>query len=545
MAPMNVPSHPDMSRRSFLAMGAAGLAGAGLLLSGCGTGGRSGTRAFSTGPSTAGKPVRGGDLRVAMVGSGPAESLNVLSAFQPADIVRLYSLYDLLFIQGPRGTVKPGLVEHAVPNADASTWTLHLRRGVEWHDGKAFTADDVVYTIKHSWGSAKNVSNASLATVIDFAGVRKLDNYTVQVPLKLGVAQFPTITCIQQCLVVQDGTTNFANGIGTGPFKLQSFTPGSRSIFVANTKYWLHDQPYVDRLIVDSSFDNDQARLNALLANAADVVPGVAPALAAANATSGRVVIGNQPGPGFIAPVCRVDKGVYRDARVRRALKLIPDRDPYVNTVSDGYAVIGNDCPGFTNQFWASNLHREQDLDQARSLLKAAGHEKLNITLKTSAVVPGMVETATLYKQQALGAGVNVQIDQITPANYFTPAGGYLTRDFSTIFFTTGANSLPAFYLNSLVAGGPFSDSHWGDPGAPAFGTHNALLYDALAETDDAKAADKWNAVQRQLFDAGPYIVPANTNWVDAYSPNVRGAQTTPALNCDNYNFTGTWLSLS
>jgi peptide/nickel transport system substrate-binding protein len=538
----------SVTRRGFL----AGTAGAGLIVSGagalagCSAGGGGGEQfdptAFSFGPPQGGTPRPGGTLTVAVVTSGAAETLSIFSGFNTPDFVRIYSLYDLLFFIGEGGEVKPGLVEVATPNADATEWTFELRRGVTWHDGKAFDADDVVYTIKNSWGNPENAYNAVLSDIVDFANVRKLDNYTVRVPLKLGVAQFPSVTCIVHLVVVQDGTTDFANGLGTGPFKLDSFEAGKRSSFSANKDYW-GGAPHIDTLVVDSSFTAEQPRLNALIAGQVDIVPNANPVLAAASAKAGEIVLGNQPGPGFIGFPQRVDQGgALGDARVRKALKLIPDRQQYVDAVFNGYAVAGNDCPGHTNQYFAEDLKRERDPDEARSLLKAAGYPDLNLELATADVVPGMVESATLFKEHAAAAGVGIKLKQSAPADYFTLAGGLFTRSFGTLYFTTGINSLAAYYLNSLVAGAGYSESHWGEPGAPAFGENNSLLFDALAEVDAARAKDKWHQVQTQMFEEGPLILPVSNNWLDAYSKRVRGVKTTTALNCDNFNFSGAWL---
>ncbi len=535
-----------ISRRSVLLGGTAAAAIVGLGLTGCSGGAKqaSGNRlAISDGPKQGGTPRMGGDLIVAAPTGGSAETIDVMAGVQTPDIIRIYSLYDLLFIQAPGGKVLPGLCTVATPNADASEWTFELRKGVTWHDGKAFDADDVVYTIKKSWGSDKNAFFSVMSTLVDFTGVRKVDSHTVKVPLKQRIAKFPSVTCIQQCVVVQDGTTDFGKGIGTGPYKLQSFTPGKRSVFVANKNYW-DGAPYIDRLIIDSSYASDQPRLNALLAGQADIVPGVSPVLAAANASNSKLVLGNQPGPGFVGFPMRVDQGgALGDAKVRQALKLMPDRKQYIEAAFQGYAVVSNDCVGYTDEYFASDLKRDQDLGQAKSLLKAAGYADLSLDLSASAAAPGMLESATLFKQHAAQAGVKVNVKQSSTSDYFTPAGGYLTRPFSMINYTTGVNSLPAFYVNSMLAGAPFSDTHWGDKGAPAFGTNNALLFDALSEIDETKAKDKWHAIQVQMFNEGPYILPAVANWLDAYSSRVRGVKTSPALNCDNYNFSKAWIA--
>lgn len=74
--------------------------------------------------------------------------------------------------------------------------------------------------------------------------------------------------------------------------------------------------------------------MNALLAGDLDVVPQTVPAPATANAASGRLVLGNLPGPSCIPMIVRVDKGALRDPRIREALKLIPDRNAPLQSVA-------------------------------------------------------------------------------------------------------------------------------------------------------------------------------------------------------------------
>lgn len=524
-----------LSRRRFVATGAAGLSALGLGSALLGRSARA-APAISTGPSMEGTPKRGGALRVGVITAGAAETIDPMVALNIPDFARVLNLFDLMFKQEAYGKVSAGLIEVAEPNADATVWNLRLRQGVVWHDGKDLTAEDILWTIQKSWGNESNYSNAVLAKIVNFAGAKKVGPRDVQVPLHIGVADFPTIACAVNCLVVQEGTVIGSKTVGTGPFVLDSFKPGSRSVFKANKSYWQEGKPYVDELVIDSSFSNEATRMNALLSGQIDIVPGVPPTLAQANAASGRIVIGNQPGPGWIGTMFRIDKEPFKDVRVRKALKLIPDRQVYVDTVFGGFASLGNDLGGMTNAYFAQDLVNPHDPDQAKSLLKAAGHEGLKLTLETSAVTPGMNETATIYAQQAKAAGVEIELKVVDPAVYFAPGQGIFERPYSITYFGQGMNSLANFYVSALMAGGVYNESHFGSP------EDDALLFAALAETDPAKAADKWHAVQKKHLEEGPYVIPANFNWVDGYGLNVRGVQTTAANNCDNYVFCGGWL---
>jgi peptide/nickel transport system substrate-binding protein len=533
----------DVSRRDFLhggAVGALGLSSAALLAA-CGSSSKAGVPSTGTsGGPAGGTPVRGGTLRVGLVSAGSAETIDVRKALNFPDYVRLFNLLDPLFFAAAGGLVKFGLVEEAHSNKDATVWTLRLRSGVEWHDGKPLTADDIIYTMKASWGAkASNIYSLS-ATIIDFTRLRKIDKLTVEVPLLRGVAQFPSTTFTQNTFVVQDGTKDFSKVVGTGPFKLESFTPGSRSVFTANRNYWASPTPYVDTLIIDSSYANDTARLNALLAGNVDIVPTVAPALAKANASSGRIVLGNAKGPAFVAPTMTLDRPPFTDLRVRQAMRLLADRTAMVSEAFAGYATPGNDCPGQSLQFWAGDLHRSPDPEQAKSLLKAAGHENLTLTLYTSDIIPGMNETATLYAAQAKKGGVNINVKVVDPSIYYSassPGGNYLAKTFSINNWTTETSSMALYYLSALYAQAPYNETHWKNPQA------DKVLFDALADPNPATAEQKWHAVQKLQFDEGGYIVTNNFNWLDAYSPKVRGIQTTAAGPCNYYDFKQAWLA--
>ena len=487
-----------------------------------------------------GAAVKGGTLRVGLLSAGSSETLDVRTTFNFPDFIRVFNLLDPLFFQGPHGIVSPGLATEAHPNKDFTVWTLRLRDGVHWHDGKPFTADDVVYTLKASWHSPKSLNYNLYAPLIDFKGVRKVDRLTVRIPLLRSIAQFPQLTFTQASHVIQNGTKDFSKPVGTGPFKLKSFTPGTQSVFTANRDYWRSPEPYVDTLVIDSSFTSDPARLNALLAGDLDIAPSVPPALAKAQESAKRVVLGNQHGPGFVAVTMRVDQAPFTDVRVRKAMKLIPDRPTIVSSAFDGFAAPGNDCPGNTLQYWASDLKAKHDPERAKALLKAAGQESLSLKLYTSAVLSGMNETATLFAEQASHAGVKVSVVTDDPATYYStgsPGGTWPNKQFSINNWIIGEGSLPLFYLSALYHNAPYNETHWHSRKG------DKLLDAALADGSPGSAAQKWHAVQRLQYDAGGYIVTSALNWVDAYSSKVRGIKTTEAGPCNYWDFKSAWLA--
>jgi peptide/nickel transport system substrate-binding protein len=531
----------EFNRRELLKAGAAGavLLSSADFLAACGGDSNGGAAELSTGPPSGGKPVRGGTLRVGLLSAGSSETLDVRKPFSIPDFIRIFQLLDPLFFQGPGGVMSPGLATEAHPNNDFTVWTLKLRDGVAWHDGKPFTADDVVYTVQKSWGAKSGLNYNLYSPIIDFNGVRKIDKLTVEIPLLRSIAQFEQLTFTQASHVIQNGTTDFNKPVGTGPFKFKSFDPGTRSVFTANRDYWRGTEPYVDTLVMDSSFRADPARLNSLLAGNLDIVPSVPPALARAQAASENVVLGNQHGSAFLAVTMRVDQEPFKDVRVRQAMKLIPDRPAIVDGALDGFGVPGNDCPGNTLQYWASDLEPVHDPEKAKSLLKSAGEDSLSLKLYTADVLAGMNQTATLFADQASAAGVNVSVARNDPATYYStgsPGGTWPNKTFSMNNWIIGQGSLPLFYLSALQRGAPYGETHW------TSAKSDKLLDDALGEGNRDAAEQKWHAVQELQYNEGGYIVTSALNNVDGYSPSVRGIQTTEAGPCNYWDFKSAWL---
>ena len=132
--------------------------------------------------------------------------------------------------------------------------------------------------------------------------------------------------------------------VGTGPFKLKSFTPGQRSDFVRNENYWMSGKPYLDELVIIDLAD-PTAQINALLSGQVDAIDSVPLNETSAITKRSNLKLLTSNG-GYFQPITmRVDKPPFNDNRVREAFKLIVDRDAMVKQAYNNYAVVGNDMP--------------------------------------------------------------------------------------------------------------------------------------------------------------------------------------------------------
>jgi peptide/nickel transport system substrate-binding protein len=496
-----------------------------------------------------GIPKRGGTLTAGCITSGSEENLFPGMAAANPDMARCYNLYNYLFYPNSGRNLyplTPGLALAAESNKDATVWTLELRPNVVWHDGKPFTATDVVYNFQQLWGqAASNYSSAFLVGLVDFKNVKALDKLTVQVPLLAPSAQFPSILGFFNFGVLQEGATPASiakNPVGTGPFKFESFTPGQQSVFVRNDDYWESGKPYVDRLVMDTSFTDNTALLDALRSGAVDLYIAPAPSQAREMLAGNQVQVleslsATQP---YMFGM-RVDKGPFADNRVREAFKLLVNRQQIVNGALAGFGSVGNDLMGFGDQYYASDLTREHDLDKAKSLFKAAGFEGQTINWPTANAFPGMVESLTIFAEQAEAAGIKINVDTGAAGTYFTDADGAYTR-FASQNVWQPSSSLAVNYMSALVLGAPYADTHWGEQ-KPGGAQANDLILKAMGTTNSSSAESLWHEVQLQQFNEGGYVIWGYYPYVDMAANNIRGLAESGGMNFNMFRFCDGWIA--
>jgi peptide/nickel transport system substrate-binding protein len=513
---------PGLSRAAFLkgAAGALGLSAAGPLL------GAAAARAAS-----APKPVRGGTLAVAYPGGGTSETLNPILGVTPIDESRIQALYDPLVLVNPDLSTRPGLALDWTPNKDATAWEVKLRPGVTFHNGKTFGSDDVIFSIHQM---AKKTSAAlPFVSNIRLGELKAVNKTTLQIPLASPDASLLENFVYYNTWIMQNGETNFSHPVGTGPFKFKSFTPGQQSVFAKNANYWQSGKPYVDTLKILSVTD-PTARLNALLSGQIDAMALLPYAQAKAHQSIGDIDVLVAKAPQALVFYMETTKPPFSDVRVRQAIKLIANRPQLVADAISGFGTVGNDIAGKGLKYYDNSLpQRVQDIPQAKSLLKAAGHEKLTVTMEISNLIPGFIESATLFQQQAIAAGVTVKLQTVDASAYFNPSLTYLKMLFAESQWPV--QSLKFFYQQALASNAPYNETHWSSA------SWNKLLNQAIGELNEAKAQSLWNQVQEIQYNQGGYMVWTNADYVDALSTKVKGLVPSSAGILGNHSFLDAW----
>jgi peptide/nickel transport system substrate-binding protein len=192
-------------------------------------------------------PRRGGRIKVASATGSTSDTLDPARGGNYTDYCRHFMFYNGLTTLDEFLVPRMTLAE-SIDTTDATSWVIKLRKDVVFHDGKPFTAADVVYSLTRH--KDLQVGSKVLAIAKQFEEVKASGPHEVRVRLVSPNADLPSTLATSHFLIVRDGTTDFSSGNGTGPFKCAEFQPGVRSIGVRNDSYWKPGQPYLDEIRV-------------------------------------------------------------------------------------------------------------------------------------------------------------------------------------------------------------------------------------------------------------------------------------------------------
>jgi peptide/nickel transport system substrate-binding protein len=500
-----------VTRRGFV--GAAAVAG--LALAGCGS--SSVNSSASSAAAATGPRKRGGTLRFA--GSDVGGTTSTDPTYSQVSWSIVGAMYDSLLRIDHQLNVHPALADEFAPEGnDLQTWNIRLRPGVEFHNGKTVTADDVVFTIRRLADPKTPSFIYGLMDPVDPAnGIKKLDERTVRLHLKYPNSQMMTAFWQFPAAILPVGFDP-KNPAGTGPFKQTSFTPEQRWTGVRNDNYWMSGQPYLDGMEILGFANPDTARFNALLSGQADAMDHLLPAqIPQLKSRSDLALVVSETGA-FEQTAMNNRKGAqFEDPRVRMAFKLMVNRPQMIEEVYGGYGAIGNDTgtwPQFDPAYDASLSQRVQDVEQARSLLKSAGKAGMTVTYRVGEVVPGVLEAADLMIQYGKAIGVTINLEVVSDLAQFYGSAEYETAQLKNDYDDTQTMYENAAYC--WLPGSLYNNTGYNNPQV------NSLYRQALASTG-AKYTELIHEMSRVIWDDGPWIVWGRRNVPDAHSTKFTG----------------------
>lgn len=460
-------------------------------------------------------------------GGGLKDTLDPHFPVTVPDIARVRQLYEPLLRYNPAFEVEHALAESVEHNPDGTEWTFRLRQGLTFHNGRPVTSEDVKASLTRMMNPKNPAPYLSdVAPLADLDGSRVLDNRTYRLKLKQPYSIIHQVMA-GYSLGIVPADFDVKHPVGTGPFKYDLFVPGQRSRFLRFDDYWDVHAAYDELVILD--FADDAAKVNALLAGQVHTIDNLPGYLAGAIEAQGAKTLISETG-GWIPFTMRVDTKPFADVRVRQAMRLIVDRQEMIDQALNGFGRPANDLYGpFDTDYLGGDLpQRKQDLAQARSLLKQAGQEGLQVELVTStAVGGGGVESADLFVRQAQKAGVDVRLRKVDSSIFY--GDQYLSWTFAQDFWFT------RLYLPQAIAcalkTSPYNETHFDDP------QFTGLIQAARREIDPARRRTLLQDAQRIEHERGGLIIWAFKNQVDAYSRFVTGVVPAREQPVSSYRF--------
>lgn len=422
------------------------------------------------------------------------------SDLDPASRGRVFQITEKIFSRlvrpGEGGRPAPDLATAWSANADATVWTLTLREGVTFHDGSAFDADDVVYTLNRILDPATDSPVRSAIRMI--TSVEAVSPTEVRLSLDTPFADLPLQLMDYRLRMIPEGSgdTIAQTGIGTGPFRLVSFDSHGITRLEANMDYFL-GAPGVAQMEIIGIADA-QARLQALLGGQIDTERVTAQQLPMFQ-NNPRLRVDEVATGNWRGIVFRTDVEPFNDPRVRMALRLAADREELVQLVLGGFGVVSCDSPVGPSDQYRAEMTCPQDTDSARALLVEAGFpDGIDLDVYVSTIEstwPAMVEA---YQAQAAEAGIRVNIVQVPSDGFWSEV--WMRRD----AVVTRWNDRPADQvLHEVYLGGTqWNESFYNDP------DFDALLAAARREQDyDARRA-LYVQAQEHLWETTGTLIP-------------------------------------
>jgi peptide/nickel transport system substrate-binding protein len=338
-------------------------------------------------------------------------------------------MYESLIEWDAKLNQRPALAE-SWKVVDPRTIDFTLKRGVRFHNGKEVTAADVKYSVE-GWlnpplpGSATTVNQVPS---IESAEVRS--KYVVRIKLKKPDARlFGFLAWTRYSAIVPEGMYQQVNagreGIGTGPFRLTSFTPGQGVEYQAYTGYRKKGLPYLSQLSLPTMPD-EQARIAALRAGAIDGATLSADGAKTFQGNSNFTVL-----RGLTAAFRELqmtqkagEDKPWHDVRVRQAVNFAINRQQIIDRVYNGFGEYsGHVPPGYgpwpLSRAELRNNYLKFNLAKARTLMRQAGFGNgFQVTMSTFSTPLDFGQVAAVIKAQLDQIGINVNIKAEEPGTF-------------------------------------------------------------------------------------------------------------------------------
>ena len=322
---------------------------------------------------------------------------------------------------------------------------------------------------------------------------------------------------IYQFKVIKDGTTDFSNPIGTGPFKLDEFSPGVRSVHSRNEDYWA-EPAHLDGMEIFAITDST-ARLNAILTGDVHMMINVDPKAIPQIDASDSVELISTPTNQYNGICCMKDQHPGSNDDFVLGMKHLLNRERVVKSILKGQGSPGNDHPisAAYPEHCADLPLREHDPDKAKFHFKKSGVDGAEVYV--APVNIGIEETVLLMQREAAKVGFNLQIKKVPNDGYWGAI--WLKKPINVVTWLMRPTA-HAMLSVAFSPDAPWNDTRWNNE------RMGELLKMSAGETDQALRKEQFCEMQTLIHNEGGWVIPSHNNYMDAKVKKLKGVAKHP-----------------
>ncbi|MES2716589.1 MAG: ABC transporter substrate-binding protein [Pseudomonadota bacterium] len=345
-----------------------------------------------------------------------------------------YMIYDTLFGTDETGKVKPQMVESWTVSGDNRLWTFKLRKGLEFHDGKPVTGDDVIASLNR-WGK-RDAMGSALYQFVSRMDSPAPDTFRVFLGEACGFvlealgkpgSNVPFI--MPKRIAETDAFKQIEEHIGSGPytFKRDEFKPGDKAVYLKNAKYVPRSEPpsgttggkhvYVDRVEWNLALRDAQAQVNALQKGEVDIVEALGfDHYETAKADTANMQLPKYATYGlqYMARFNHLHKP-FDNPKVRQAAIAAMSQEPFLRA-QVGVKELYKTCPSMFicntpyGSLAGSDLQAKSNMKKAQELLKASGYDGTPIVIMKPTDLASIQKLPDVAAQLLRQAGFKVDL---------------------------------------------------------------------------------------------------------------------------------------
>ena len=456
----------------------------------------------------------GGNLKVGVAAIVHLDP-NDVNQYGLNEIVQLF--YETLFDRNEDGVVVPLLVKEVSQSDDGLVHTWKLHEGVKFHDGSDFNAEAVKWNIMRKIDEEK-----PMGSMLPISNMKVVDDHTLEITLSRLYTGMYNILAVQTFSIYRprfyeevgsDGIKTQASG--TGPFKVDSYTPNEKLELVKNDDYWQDGLPYLDSV---SFIEVADANTRATMLEAGELHVAVGTSIQSLEQLKLDDNISVLTGPSsrhYYVSMTNIYEPLD-DKRVRQAFNYAIDKEGILEAAFKGYATVAdvtivNEA---VNGYSPAATHPyPYDTDKATALLAEAGWtdsdgdgildkdgEPMELILRTrKGAVPGDYETAELVQGMLLNVGVKVNVDVADTASFLAELNQPIADapHYDMVNLTWGTFTGDAEYvMKSYIACNAWPPTYWD------YSHYCNEEVDALiAKGDEVPTVEERNEIYAQILD--------------------------------------------